>query len=85
MAHIYIPLIMIEMVIIKMDDFVLLIFYFIVNFENLFPELCFLRLVLLDLSGNKITQLPTELRFMSTLVNLLLDANPLQHPPANVC
>ncbi|ROT79491.1 putative leucine-rich repeat and calponin-likey domain-containing protein 1 isoform X2 [Penaeus vannamei] len=48
-------------------------------------ELCFLRLVLLDLSGNRIAMLPTELRFMSSLVTLSLDNNPLQHPPANLC
>ena len=53
--------------------------------QSLPVELCFLRLVLLDLSGNKITHLPTELRFMFTLGSLLLEANPLQHPPANVC
>ncbi|RXG70847.1 Leucine-rich repeat and calponin homology domain-containing protein 1 [Armadillidium vulgare] len=48
-------------------------------------QLCFLRLVCLDLSYNRISSLPTELRFMSSLLDLLLEANPLSHPPANVC
>ncbi|KAK7073925.1 Leucine-rich repeat and calponin y domain-containing protein 3 [Halocaridina rubra] len=39
----------------------------------------------MDISGNKITTLPTELRFMSSLVTLALDNNPLQQPPANLC
>ncbi|XP_068249074.1 leucine-rich repeat and calponin homology domain-containing protein isoform X5 [Palaemon carinicauda] len=53
--------------------------------QTLPPELCFLRLVFLDLSGNRVTTLPTELRFMSSLVTLALDNNPLQQPPANLC
>ncbi|KAG0727977.1 Leucine-rich repeat and calponin y domain-containing protein 3 [Chionoecetes opilio] len=48
-------------------------------------KLCFLRLVFLDLSGNRISTLPTELRFMVSLVTLALDNNPLTHPPASLC
>ncbi|XP_053650970.2 DISP complex protein LRCH3 isoform X4 [Cherax quadricarinatus] len=53
--------------------------------QTLPPELCFLRLVFMDLSCNRIATLPTELRFMSSLISLTLDNNPLQHPPANLC
>ena len=38
----------------------------------------------LDLSGNRITVLPVELRFMTTVVHLNLEENPLSCPPANV-
>ena len=47
-------------------------------------EISFLRLVHMDLSANRITTLPVELRFMNTVVDLSLGENPLSCPPANV-
>ena len=47
-------------------------------------EISFLRLVQMDLSANRITTLPVELRFMSSVVDLSLGENPLSCPPANV-
>ena len=38
----------------------------------------------MDLSANRITSLPVELRFMNSVVNLSLGENPLSCPPANV-
>ncbi len=48
-------------------------------------ELTYLQLNILDLSSNRLTNLPVELRFMVTLVDLSLEENPLQCPPANMC
>jgi Leucine-rich repeat (LRR) protein len=47
-------------------------------------EISYLQLTLLDLSGNRISSLPVELRFMTSVVHLSLDENPLTCPPANV-
>ena len=49
-----------------------------------FSEISYLQLTFLDLSGNRITVLPVELRFMTTVVHLNLEENPLSCPPANV-
>ena len=49
-----------------------------------FPEISFLRLIHMDLSANRITTLPVELRFMNSVVDLSLGENPLSCPPANV-
>ena len=38
----------------------------------------------MDLSANRITTLPVELRFMNSVVDLSLGENPLSCPPANV-
>ena len=38
----------------------------------------------MDLSANRITTLPVELRFMNSVVELNLGENPLSCPPANV-
>jgi Leucine-rich repeat (LRR) protein len=43
-----------------------------------------LRLTTLNLSDNKVTELPLSLRDMSSLQNLTLDNNPLLVPPAHV-
>merc|ERR1712223_1470042 len=48
-------------------------------------EISFLRLIHMDLSANRITSLPVELRFMNSVVNLSLGENPLSCPPANLC
>ena len=55
-----------------------------VNIILLFPEISYLQLTFLDLSGNRISVLPNELRFMTTVVELNLGENPLTCPPANV-
>ncbi|TRY71509.1 hypothetical protein TCAL_06104 [Tigriopus californicus] len=48
-------------------------------------EISYLQLTSLDLSGNRISVLPAELRFMTTVVDLNLGENPLTCPPANLC
>lgn len=48
------------------------------------PELSFLKLIHLDLSANRISVLPVELRFITSLVELSVGENPLTCPPANV-
>lgn len=47
-------------------------------------EIAYLRLVKLDISGNRISTLPVELRTMTTLVDLNLSHNPLTSPPSYV-
>ncbi len=49
-----------------------------------FAEISYLQLTFLDLSGNRIASLPVELRFMTSVVHLNLEENPLSCPPANV-
>ena len=49
-----------------------------------FPEISYLQLTTLDLSGNRIVSLPVELRFMTSVLSLNLGENPLTCPPANV-
>ncbi|KAG8224170.1 hypothetical protein J437_LFUL002292 [Ladona fulva] len=48
-------------------------------------EITYLRLVRLDISENRISSLPVELRKMTTLVTLELSDNPLISPPASRC
>lgn len=48
-------------------------------------ELTYLQLNTLELSSNRLSNLPVELRFMVTLVELCLEENPLNCPPANMC
>ena len=50
----------------------------------LYLEITCLRLVKLDISGNRISTLPVELRTMTTLVDLNLSHNPLTSPPSYV-
>lgn len=45
----------------------------------------FLQLVTLDISVNRISALPVELRYMVSLVDLCVEHNPLASPPAHVC
>lgn len=47
-------------------------------------EIVYLRLVKLDISENRISTLPVELRTMTTLVDLNLSHNPLTSPPSYV-
>ena len=54
------------------------------NSAIFFLEISFLRLIHMDLSANRITTLPVELRFMNSVVDLSLGENPLSCPPANV-
>lgn len=64
------------------------IYLFITSINGLnlfFPELTYLRLERLDISGNRISSLPVELRSMVSLVYLNLNHNPLTSPPAKVC
>lgn len=49
-----------------------------------FAELTYLRLVKLDISGNRISVLPNEMRKMKSLVDFRLSDNPLTSPPASV-
>lgn len=49
-----------------------------------FIDVTSLQLVSLDISGNRISVLPVELRNMSSLVTLELTHNPLTTPPASV-
>ncbi|XP_076340596.1 leucine-rich repeat and calponin homology domain-containing protein 1-like isoform X3 [Tachypleus tridentatus] len=56
--------------------------------KNLLTELplvCDLHLVKLDISGNRITCLPTLLRQMTSLLQLVVDRNPMISPPAVMC
>ncbi|KAL6443183.1 hypothetical protein ACFW04_002845 [Cataglyphis niger] len=48
-------------------------------------ELTYLRLVKLDISGNRISVLPNEMRKMKGLVDFRLSDNPLTSPPASLC
>ncbi|XP_072318123.1 DISP complex protein LRCH3 isoform X2 [Eucyclogobius newberryi] len=49
------------------------------------PELSDLPLVRLDFSCNKVTQIPLCYRRLSQLQSIVLDNNPLQTPPAQIC
>ena len=44
----------------------------------------YLKLITLDISLNRISTLPVELRFMISLVELCVEHNPLTSPPAHV-
>ncbi|XP_020286310.1 leucine-rich repeat and calponin homology domain-containing protein 1 isoform X2 [Pseudomyrmex gracilis] len=48
-------------------------------------ELTYLKLVKLDISGNRISVLPNEMRKMKSLVDFRLSDNPLTSPPASLC
>lgn len=52
--------------------------------RNFYIELTYLRLVKLDISGNRISVLPNEMRKMKGLVDFRLSDNPLTSPPASV-
>lgn len=47
-------------------------------------DVTYLTLVRLDLRANRIASLPVELRLMKSLIDLLVDDNPLTSPPASV-
>lgn len=49
-----------------------------------FSEVVNLKLVSLNLSSNRISMLPVELRLMDNLIELDITHNPLTVPPANV-
>ncbi|XP_041655453.1 DISP complex protein LRCH3 isoform X2 [Cheilinus undulatus] len=49
------------------------------------PELADLPLVRLDFSCNKVTSLPVCYRRLTQLQTIVLDNNPLQTPPAQIC
>ncbi|XP_055082257.1 DISP complex protein LRCH3 isoform X2 [Periophthalmus magnuspinnatus] len=49
------------------------------------PELSELPLVRLDFSCNKVTQIPVCFRRLNQLQSIVLDNNPLQTPPAQIC
>lgn len=48
-------------------------------------EVTYLRLTRLDLSANRISTLPVEMREMDCLIDLAVEENPLNSPPASVC
>lgn len=48
-------------------------------------DVTYLTLVRLDLRANRIASLPVELRLMKSLIDLLVDDNPLTSPPASLC
>jgi len=54
------------------------------NWSHFYVELTYLRLVKLDISGNRISVLPNEMRKMKSLVDFKLSDNPLTSPPASV-
>ena len=64
--------------------YLLTLYFTRINIVDFFSEISFLRLVHMDLSANRITTLPVELRFMNSVVELSLGENPLSCPPANV-
>ena len=47
-------------------------------------ELCVLKLIHFDCSYNRLIRLPLNLREMNTLIELNVDHNPLETPPASV-
>jgi len=47
-------------------------------------ELCALKLINFDCSYNRIIRLPLNLREMNSLIELNVDHNPLETPPASV-
>uniref|UniRef100_A0A8C5EFG8 Calponin-homology (CH) domain-containing protein n=1 Tax=Gouania willdenowi TaxID=441366 RepID=A0A8C5EFG8_GOUWI len=49
------------------------------------PELAELPLVRVDFSCNKVTSIPVCFRRLSQLQSIILDNNPLQSPPAQIC
>ncbi|MEQ2188312.1 hypothetical protein GOODEAATRI_013665 [Goodea atripinnis] len=49
------------------------------------PELAELPLVRLDFSCNKVTSIPVCYRGLAQLQAIVLDNNPLQSPPAQIC
>uniref|UniRef100_A0A1A7YY26 Leucine-rich repeats and calponin homology (CH) domain containing 3 n=1 Tax=Iconisemion striatum TaxID=60296 RepID=A0A1A7YY26_9TELE len=49
------------------------------------PELAGLPLVRLDFSCNKVTSIPLCYRRLTQLQSIILDNNPLQSPPAQIC
>uniref|UniRef100_A0A1A8MT22 Leucine-rich repeats and calponin homology (CH) domain containing 3 n=1 Tax=Nothobranchius pienaari TaxID=704102 RepID=A0A1A8MT22_9TELE len=49
------------------------------------PELAGLPLVRLDFSCNKVTSIPLCYRRLTQLQSIMLDNNPLQSPPAQIC
>ena len=53
-------------------------------FEVIHLELCALKLINFDCSSNRLTRLPLNLREMNSLIELNVDHNPLEIPPANV-
>ncbi|XP_033834183.1 leucine-rich repeat and calponin homology domain-containing protein 2 isoform X1 [Periophthalmus magnuspinnatus] len=56
------------------------------NCLHLLPEeLADLPLIRLDFSCNKITEIPPEYRKLRQLQHIILDNNPMQSPPAQIC
>lgn len=53
--------------------------------SSLISELSELPLVRLDVSCNRISQVPVCYRHLRHLQNIILDNNPLQMPPAQIC
>lgn len=53
-------------------------------FEIIYLELCALKLINFDCSYNRLTRLPLNLRDMNSLIELNVDHNPLEIPPAGV-
>jgi hypothetical protein len=51
----------------------------------IYLELCALKLINFDCSYNRITRLPLNLREMTSLIELNIDHNPLEVPPAPIC
>ncbi|CAF0950659.1 unnamed protein product [Rotaria sp. Silwood1] len=55
-------------------------FFFVLHLE-----LCNLKLIHFDCSFNRITRLPLNLREMVSLIELNVEHNPLESPPASIC
>ncbi len=48
-------------------------------------ELCVLKLINFDCSYNQIIRLPLNLREMNSLIELNVEHNPIEIPPARIC
>jgi Leucine-rich repeat (LRR) protein len=63
-------------------------FFFYLNINKLllliYLELCALKLINFDCSFNRIVRLPLNLREMNSLIELHVEHNPLEIPPASV-
>uniref|UniRef100_A0A3B4U4Q2 Leucine rich repeats and calponin homology domain containing 2 n=1 Tax=Seriola dumerili TaxID=41447 RepID=A0A3B4U4Q2_SERDU len=55
------------------------------NCLHMLPELADLPLIRLDFSCNKITEIPPAYRKLRQLQHIILDNNPMQSPPAQIC
>jgi hypothetical protein len=69
-------------------NFLIYLLFSLIPLSSLFCmyrlEICHLKLIHLDCSFNRLIQLPLNLREMVSLIELNVDNNPLESPPASV-